>query len=176
MKIHKELIAPTEACNSDSTAKMSSVALTFVAFSAVIFMSTSLAWLAEPGFKERCTNRPIQKTKFFLVFRDEFQRRVLCAHLSCSCLLCGIPLRVLPEGGLRNTTMSASPPPPSPPKKPAPKLVMRGMYPPGGPKIVRQEFERLGFQWVPPSTPFGPFVASVFVFNVIKGGNRLVGF
>jgi hypothetical protein len=44
---------------------------------------------------------------------------------------------------------------PSVPAKPAPKLVMKGLYPPGGPKIVRQEYERLGFQWVPPNTPNG---------------------
>eukprot|EP01121_Diplochlamys_sp_Union-15-3_P014624 TRINITY_DN4686_c0_g1_i4.p1 TRINITY_DN4686_c0_g1~~TRINITY_DN4686_c0_g1_i4.p1 ORF type:complete len:278 (-),score=40.42 TRINITY_DN4686_c0_g1_i4:490-1278(-) len=30
---------------------------------------------------------------------------------------------------------------------------MRGKYPPGGPAIVRQELERLGYKWVPPNTP-----------------------
>lgn len=36
------------------------------------------------------------------------------------------------------------------------RFIMRAKYyPPGGPKIVRQELERLGFQWVPPSTPYG---------------------
>lgn len=28
-------------------------------------------------------------------------------------------------------------------------------YPRGGPKIVREEFERLGFQYLHPKTPFG---------------------
>jgi len=30
-------------------------------------------------------------------------------------------------------------------------------YPPGGPKIVREEIERLGFDWKPPFTPFGMY-------------------
>lgn len=31
----------------------------------------------------------------------------------------------------------------------------RGRYPPGGPVIVREEFERLGFQCASPNTPHG---------------------
>lgn len=35
-------------------------------------------------------------------------------------------------------------------------FVMRAKYyPPGGPKIVREEIERLGFKWMPPTTPYG---------------------
>jgi hypothetical protein len=32
---------------------------------------------------------------------------------------------------------------------------MRGLYPKGGPKIVRQEFERLGFIYLPGNAPNG---------------------
>jgi hypothetical protein len=32
---------------------------------------------------------------------------------------------------------------------------MRGLYPKGGPKIVRQEFERLGFTYLPGNAPNG---------------------
>jgi hypothetical protein len=32
---------------------------------------------------------------------------------------------------------------------------MRGLYPKGGPKIVREEFERLGFTYLPGNAPNG---------------------
>lgn len=36
-----------------------------------------------------------------------------------------------------------------------PLVKMRGLYPIGGPKIIREEFERLGFEYRPPNTPNG---------------------
>ena len=36
-----------------------------------------------------------------------------------------------------------------------PLVKMRGLYPVGGPKIVREEFERLGFEYRAPNTPNG---------------------
>ena len=32
-------------------------------------------------------------------------------------------------------------------------LMRAKYYPRGGPKIVREELERLGLQWMPPTTP-----------------------
>lgn len=39
-----------------------------------------------------------------------------------------------------------------------PLVKMRGLYPIGGPKIIREEFEKLGFEYRPPNTPNGKHV------------------